>query len=236
MNLCAPTQKNKQSSFLDALYIPTRLRSAVSLFLLPRTKVGNRCNSITSDRDQAESDREKQLWRNWIFIRHSRAYKQDLGFRNNLILLMGFGLFVCMGVGMQREARSGAESQVPTSYSMTSTPRPARTPVIPAPQVVTNEFGKPVQIRAADPQSVLLGFCRNARASHCDPVELAWGVPQRSDVRYGVYRSFHDIRAIEILRDPRTRQWVAGDGLLPVRDFLANTRDMGPDRIPVRTR
>ena len=137
MRLRAPTEQDRQSSFLEALYIPSRLRSAVSLFLLPRTKVGNRCIPVTCDQDQAESEGENQRWRAWLFIRDERIYKQALGFRNNLILVIVFGLVVCTGIGIQREAQPGAEFSAPTTFSPTSKPLAARTPVITGPRVVT---------------------------------------------------------------------------------------------------
>jgi len=228
-------ERSRQARFLDAVHIPTCLRSALSLSALARTKFGNRCNDITHEWEQAQSEHATKRWRRWLSTRRERTYKRDLGFRNSLALAVGFVLLVWTGIGIQRSTVPRVR-KLPTSYSVPAASRPERISVAVPPEIRRDDFGQLVQVRAADPQSVLLSFCSNAEESLCEPTELAWGVPRHADVRYGVYRSFHDLRAIEIVRDPRTRQWVAGDGTRPVNDFLAHARGMSHKRIPVLDR
>ena len=68
----------------------------------------------------------------------------------------------------------------------------------------------------------------------CAPVELAWSEPPHPHLRLGLYRNEVTTRAIQIRRDPATRQWVAGDGHETIDDFLASSLRMGGNRLRVR--
>jgi hypothetical protein len=81
---------------------------------------------------------------------------------------------------------------------------------------------------------VLRGYCKHEPGQLCEPVELAWSDPPQPLLRFGVYRAFDDLRAIEIRHDPMTREWVAGDGRREIGRFLAHTLRMGNVRVPVR--
>jgi hypothetical protein len=101
-------------------------------------------------------------------------------------------------------------------------------------EVTRNDLGQVVQVRAADPQSVLVGYCRVAATKLCDPVELAMSDPPHAQLRLGIFRGLYDMRAIRIRRDPRTGRWVAGDGKHEIHDYLARSLRMSGDRHLVR--
>jgi len=223
---------DQQSRFLSALSFPKRLRATV-LTTGPRCALGNRYNDVAHGLYLASSEYFDTRLQEWRRTRERQAYRQSLEFRYRMALAIMFLLFVWIGIGVQRAAISHVQSKSPTVYSMTSTARPVRARVAIAPEIKKDDAGRLLQVRAADPKSAVIGFCQNAPGVMCEPFELAWSDPRHADLRYGIFRSFHDLRAIEIVRDRRTRQWVVGDNQQPVNDFLAHTRRMSRERIPL---
>jgi hypothetical protein len=225
-------ERDRLRSFLDAIYIPQRLRSSIDLGSAPRTKSGNRTNELVVGWDRAESDETIRRWRNWVVVRRARAYKKAIGFRNAAIMATAFLLLVCLGLGLQRTAKTGGSAKSNRiSATIVSESKPV--PKISPPEIDRDDLGQVVEVRASDPSSVLLGYCGSNRDGLCEPIELAWSDPPHPRVRFGVYRSFLDLRAIEIRRDPLTRQWVAGTGRGPIQDFLTDVRRMSIKRVPV---
>jgi hypothetical protein len=222
------------NAFLDALHTPKRSKDPLSLVQLPRTKAGNRVNPVTLEWDRVDAGHTIHRWRKWIHIRRREAQDQILGFRNALVLATIFALFLCCGMRLQRSVRTRNELPPPLSINVASTATPGKhSPQLAPPLIERDEFGTLVEVRASDPRSVLLGFCQGMTSEMCEPMELAWSDPPHPQIRIGLFRSFYDIRAIEIRRDPRTHQWRAGDGSLRVDDFLAHSRRMSSNRIPV---
>jgi len=147
-----------------------------------------------------------------------------------------FVLLVCCGVALQKATRNVKDLPTSRSYSVASTrPSEKHSPAALPPVIERDETGQVVSVSASDPRSVLLGFCKVMTHGMCEPVELAWSDPPHPQVRYGVFRSFYDMRAIEIRRDPRTDQWSAGDGRGPIGAFLEQGRPMSRHRVPVET-
>ena len=100
-------------------------------------------------------------------------------------------------------------------------------------EVKHNELGQVVEVRAADPRSVLFGYCTAMTDKLCDPVELALTDPPHPQLRLGIYRGLHDMQAIRIRRDPVSGQWVAGDGTREIHAYLARSLRMTGDRLIV---
>jgi len=229
-------ESNRLVRFLNALYIPQGLRGPGELLDLPRTKAGNRANAVTLGWDRAEAGHAIHRLRSWIVVRRRDAEEKALTFRNAVALATMFVLLVCCGLALQKATRKDKDAPTSRGYSVASTRSPEkRAPVTRPPVIERDETGQVVSVSASDPRSVLLGFCKVMTTGMCEPVELAWSDPPHPQVRYGVFRSFYDMRAIEIRRDPRTNQWSAGDGRGPIADFLTQVRSMSTHRIPVET-
>lgn len=83
-----------------------------------------------------------------------------------------------------------------------------------------DDRGDLLQVSGSDPQSVLLSFCNTGRGAYLrDPLGLAKAPPPDRGTLLGVFRDHEDLsvpRAIRIYRDPRSQQWIAGDGSGPI--------------------
>jgi len=226
-------------NFLDALYIPERLLSAFDLFPTARTRTGNRANDTSLGWDSAASDDNIKRWRKWVYVRRHKEDTRILSMTNAIALGFGFALCVMIGVGLQHLANSKNKRVEASQFQMTSARGSANDEapvryVPPPPEIVRDEDGQVVEIRASDPGAVLTGFCQSSSEGLCEPVELAWSDPPHAEKRFGIYRSFYDLRAIEIRRDPSTRKWVAGNGRNTIDDYLAHELRMSGRRLAIR--
>ena len=64
--------------FMDAIYIPQRLRDPGELTDVPRDKPGNRTNEVTHGWDRAADEHAQKKVRRWIKLRETKAYKATL--------------------------------------------------------------------------------------------------------------------------------------------------------------
>jgi hypothetical protein len=230
------------SSFLDALYIPQRLRIAPELLWSLRCKAGNRANAIAVTWERAETRARSLRWVNLLVLpqrkdEHWTAFLRSLLVTSALLSVSLLGGLELQGALDPPEHRTPA----PKAFSMTSSvQRPSRTTAPHEPvmahraEVLQNDLGQVVEVRASDPGAVLVGFCRTMMVTACDPVELAWSEPPHPQLRLGVYHDEFTKRAIQIRRNPTTRQWVAGDGQQAIENFLASSLRMSDDRLRVR--
>lgn len=227
----------KLTNFLDALYIPQRLHARQFLDTI-RDRAGNRSNEVAVGWDHAEADEVLERWRKWVYVRRSKAERPPQ-LMAGMALAAAILVCVLVGLGVQRAGGTGKRGATASRFQMTSVRggTTAAAPVAPPasePRVERDEQGRLVEIRGADPRSVLRGYCKHEPGQLCEPVELAWSDPPQPLLRFGVYRAFDDLRAIEIRHDPMTREWVAGDGRREIGRFLAHTLRMGNVRVPVR--
>jgi hypothetical protein len=177
-----------------------------------------------------------------LFIRQ-RKVEHWTGFLRSLVAVSALlAVSVLISLGLQGALNPPEHRKPPPKvFSMTSTVKgqsKANAPSGPLAaekaKVRQNDLGQVVEVRASSPGSVLVGFCRTMMSTACYPAELAWSDPPHSHLRLGLYRNEVTMRAIQIRRDPDTRQWVAGDGREEIDDFLASSLRMGGNRLRVR--
>jgi len=225
--------------FLDALYIPERLGIASAPRPTLRCKAGNRANVLVVALERAETRARSMRWAKLLFL-DTRKDEHWTGFLRSLVAMSAlFVVTVLLGLGLQHPAEDRAPS--PKTFSMTPTaqgPSRANAPQGSAPaeqaEVLQNDLGQVIEVRASDPGAVLVGFCRTMMIMACDPVELAWSDPPNPRLRLGVYHSEFTKRAIQIRRLPGSRQWVAGDGQRRIENFPASSLRLSGDRLRVR--
>jgi hypothetical protein len=216
----------------DLVYVPTNAWGWAPLSAVVRTPSGNRSNAVALELERDESTRVQRRIVRRICLKHRVTQKKKSVFRDGLVAAVLFLALQVVGVGLHMRSLSPVEGPVPRQFSAVSQPRAHVAPVPVQPTIRRDDSGLPVEIRSADPQSVLLSYCRSLEGGFCDPVELAWTEPLQPGLRVGVFRAFHDLRAIEIRRDPLTRQWVAGDGRGPVTSFPTQARRLSKARVP----
>jgi hypothetical protein len=237
------TDRHKKcADFLHALYIPERLRGTAALWPTLRCKAGNRANVLAVARERAEAKARSLYWAKLLILRE-RVDEHWTSFLRSLVAvsaLLVVSFFI--GLGLQGALNTPERrTPPPKAFSMTSTVKGRSTanasmgPIAAETvKVRQNDLGQVVEVRASDPGSVLVGFCQTMMITACDPVELAWSEPPHPHLRFGLYRNEVTTRAIQIRRDPGTRQWVAGDGREAIDDFLASSLRISADRLRVR--
>ena len=239
-NFDALHERDKLSSFLDALYIPKALRDPRKLMIAgPRTRAGNRTNVTAGIWDVTEGRDKIKRWKKWVVIRRRREERLKINPIGAVALVAGFGILLLLGFGVHRYATARRVAPSVSTYTMASTRRPPKPQdarggaVIDGAQVRIDDAGEILEVRAPDPRSVLIAFCREKRETMCQPVELASTEPPQPLTRFGIFRSFYDLRAIRITRDSGTGAWVAGGGAQPLADGLVFDLPLGGTRVPV---
>lgn len=230
--------------FLDALYIPEKLRHPLSLMPTLRTKAGNRANLTAVAVEIAEEKRKSILWNKVLLLRNREDEDLTAFFGNCVVVATMLTLLFLAGLGVRGSLtrEEVARATNPKVFSMVAkkqslaaadSTRPA---VIDDSVVKHNDLGQVVEVRAADPRSVLVGYCRALTGKLCDPLELALSDPPNPQLRFGVYRGFQETHAIRIRRDPGTGRWVAGDGKHEIHEYLARSLRMSGNRVIVEDR
>ena len=180
---------------------------------------------------------------NSLILLSPRDENSGVGFLRSLVTMSALLLVsVLIGLGLQG-ALDPPEDRTPSpkAFSMTPTaqgPARANAPQGPAAaeraEVLQNDLGQVVEVRASDPGAVLVGFCRTMMITACDPIELAWSTPPHPHLRLGIYHNEFTKRAIQVRRLPGTREWVAGDGQQTIQNFPASSLRLSDDRLRVR--
>jgi hypothetical protein len=87
-------------------------------------------------------------------------------------------------------------------------------------RMLSDDFGRLVEVDGPDPTSVLLAYCANRfPGSRLQPIELTSGIPPRSGSRLGVFEDRQELGkrfAIKIRREIHGSRWIAGDGVQPI--------------------
>jgi hypothetical protein len=209
---------------------------AVSLTPLRRSKSGNRVNDIMAGQDSAKADDEKIRTRRRIALEDCQAKKRSAFALYVMVVATTLVLLLTIGLAGERKVLLEPRPSVAGDYVVSGGRAGVGntgTPVISAPVVRRDDDGRPVEIRASDPRSVLYGFCSAREGSGCEPVELAWTEPRHPEVRIGVFRGFSGVQAIRIHRDPLSGQWLCGNGRNPIHDSPVDDLRLSRTRIPI---
>jgi hypothetical protein len=238
----SPAEQSAVTRFLDALYIPEKLRHPLSLLPALRSKAGNRTNLTAFAVECAKTKKKVIQWDKVLFIQRRDEEELTIFLGTCMVVSTMLALAFLAGLGVRRALTPEdlAQASTPKVFSMVSKRRnfseadsSRRPAVIGDSEVRRNDLGQVVEIRAADPRSVLVGYCRAMTAKLCDPIELALSDPPHAQLRFGIYRGLDEMRAIRIRRDPVTGRWVAGDGKREIHDYLARSLRMSGDRLIV---
>ncbi len=225
------------ASFLDALHIPERLGRSLVRRDSPRTKTGNRSNRVALVWERIEGLSKYRTRVRWIRIMRRAAERRHLfSFLDGTAFVTLSLLLLFSGVGSPR--RQATPPGEPLRYSVAQpaaavSGRTEATQVVSPADVRWGDRGQVVEVRAADPSSVLIGYCRTTSAAFCQPVELAQADPPQPKLRFGVFRGFSEIRAIKIRLDAKSGMWTTGDGTQDVTDFSADALSMSGARFQV---
>jgi hypothetical protein len=235
-------ERSAVTRFLDALYIPEQLRHPLSLVPTLRSKAGNRTNLTAVASEIATAKKKSILWSKVLLVRRREDDDLTIFLGDCLVVSAMLALVFLVGLGARRALmpEDVAKVATPKVFSMVakrqslaaadSSRRPA---LIDDSEVRRNDLGQVVEVRAADPGSVLAGYCRAIAAKVCDPVELAMSDPPHPQLRFGIYRGLYEMRAIRIRRDARSGRWIAGDGKREIHDYLAQSLRMSGNRLLV---
>ncbi len=206
---------------------------------VPRARSGNRTNHVarTWELDETRDTRRSRERRARLLRKASQ--RQAASFLNRAAATCLFVQMLVVGVGTHRPAAAPAVE--PVRYSLTPLspaalgegPRDHLVPLVSRTSVRRNEQGQLIEVRASDPRSVLVGYCLAGAGRSCQPVELAYAEPPHPRLRFGLFRDFHEIRAIRIRQDPGSGMWVAGEGAQVLVDYQAATLRLSAVRFPV---
>jgi hypothetical protein len=237
-----PAEQSAVSRFLDALYIPEKLRHPLSVLPAIRSKAGNRTNLTAFEVECAKAKKKAILWDKVLFIQRRDEEELAVFFGTCMVVSAMLALAFLAGLGVRKALtpEDVAQAMTPKVFSMVSKRKSFSEAdssrgraVIDESEVRRNDLGQVVEIRAADPRSVLVGYCKVMTAKLCDPVELALSDPPHAQLRFGIYRGLDEMRAIRIRREPESGRWVAGDGTHEIHDYQARSLRMSGDRLIV---
>jgi hypothetical protein len=228
--------------FLDGLYIPEKLRNPLSLVPTLRSRSGNRTNVKAVASERFEDEKKAIQWTKVLMVRRREDDDLTVFFGNCMVVSAMLALLFLSGLGVRKALTPEDVANVtnPKVFSMVSkrerlseADSRSRPTLADDSEVKHNELGQIVEVRAADPRSVLFTYCRAVTVELCDPVELALTDPPHPQLRLGIYRGLHDMQAIRIRRDATSGQWVAGDGTREIHAYLARSLRMSGDRLIV---
>jgi hypothetical protein len=86
-------------------------------------------------------------------------------------------------------------------------------------EVRTDASGRITLVAAADPRSVLDGYCSAHESEQLRPLGVIASVAASRDARLGLFRRAgtpSETLSIDILENRRAQRWIAGDGVTPI--------------------
>lgn len=235
----SPAARAAVSRLLAAVHVPQALQDRLTVPVVARTRTGNRTNLFRVV--WTEADEQKLRLLRMHRLRRLRSRSAPVQSLNLAVVAVTTLLFASLVGGRlsREEAPRPPSGMARFSYvpiAAASVPSPDRdraAATITDVRIEHDPGGEVVALRSSDPRSLLVGYCRVGLSAFCDPVELAYADSPDPEMRYGIFRSFLDLRAIRIRRDRASREWVAGNGLEPIAELEMDRLHLSATRIPL---